>query len=416
MSGKNYNLYSVVETTRALLAPYRFLSQSSIEFFDNNILFNSKFSRHMSAYCELFERVTRQYDAPDFEIDNTIIDGKEIQVREQVVLEKHFCKLIQFKKESFDKKQEKLLIFAPMSGHNATLLRDTVKGFLPYFDVYITYWIDAKEVCITKGKFGLDDYIDYSIKFMDLFAKEGLNVLAVCQSVVPVLAAVSLIAEDKNKRAPKSLILMGGPVDARHSPTTVNKYADERDLKWFQSNSLSRVPSNYKGKGRLVNPGFLQVANFVSMNLEKHTKAHFDLFRYLVEDDVQGIARHKNFYDEYLAVSDISADFFIETIDSVFKKYSLPNGKMIWNERLVMPEKIKSTALLCIEGEKDDISGIGQTKAAIDLCKGISDDKKEYYIQEAVGHYGIFHGSRFRKYIVPEICSFIKKHNKSSLL
>ena len=406
---ENSHAYTAYEMHRASIYPVNLMANWGRRFHGSsmNPFASTEFSRTMSAGFEVLERIVQNYPKPEFGIEETIVDGKSVDILEEVVAEKTFCKLLHFKKDS-GKKQPKLLIVAPMSGHYATLCRGTVRDLLPYFDMYVTDWVDAKTVPLSKGKFDLDDYIDYLMGFMKKLGA-GLNIVAVCQPSVPVMAAVSIMSDRKSAYLPASMTLIGGPIDTTKSPTEVNNLAKERSDIWFERNVITRVPFNYPGFMRKVYPGFVQLTGFMSMNMERHVEAHMDLFNHLVEGDGDSADGHRRFYNEYLSVMDITAEFYMQTIKAVFQDHSLPEGKMVSNGRKIKPELIKDTALLCIEGGKDDISGIGQTKAAIDICKELPAKKKKYHLQKDVGHYGLFHGSKFRKFIVPEIKDFINK-------
>ena len=373
-----------------------------------NPLSYSEVGRSVSAFCEVLERITRNYDKPEFGITSTTIDGKEVAVSLEIIYSRVFCDLLHFKRNT-TKKQPKMLVVAPMSGHYATLLRGTIQGLLPHFDVYITDWVNAREVPLSEGIFDFDDYVEYVIEFLDIIGGPA-HVMAVCQPSVPVLAAVSLMATSGDPLAPKSMILIGGPIDTRKNPTKVNELAMTQPLSWFEKNVISRVPINYPGFMRKVYPGFVQLTGFMQMNLDRHIGAHMELYEHLIEGDGDGADEHRKFYDEYLSVMDLDAEFYLHAIEHVFQKFSLPEGKMEVHGRLVRPQDIKKTALLCIEGERDDISGRGQTKAAIDLCKNLPDNMKKYHLQMNVGHYGQFNGRRYREEIVPLIKEFTYKH------
>ncbi|MDB2414714.1 polyhydroxyalkanoate depolymerase [Rickettsiales bacterium] len=405
----NDYLYSFVEMQRFAMGPLRTIAKFNKEVLGGDI-FNNRALRTVSAGFEMFERITRNYPKPEFGIKTILIGDKEIKIKEKILIKKPFCNLVHFEKvEKLN--LPKILVVAPMSGHHATLLRGTVEGLLPHFDVYITDWIDAKQVPTEEGAFRFDCFVNYCIEFFRHIGK-NLNVLAVCQPSVPVMVAVSLMSEEKDPFTPKTMMLMGGPIDTRKSPTEVNDYAAERTINWFDTNAITRVPVNYPGAGRRVYPGFLQLAGFMAMNLKTHIDAHNDLYSHLIEGDGESADAHRKFYNEYLAVMDLPASFYVETVDIVFKQHLLPRGKLMVNGRNVDPTAIKNTALLCIEGERDDISGRGQTKAAINVCSNIPDSKKEYYLQKGVGHYGIFNGRRYREEVVPVIVKFAKKHCK----
>jgi poly(3-hydroxybutyrate) depolymerase len=410
---ENAGLYTFLEITKAQTAPIRSMVQSMQDWINSPFHPISHFpiSRTANASFELFDRMTKTYPKPDFNIHKTKVDGVEHYVEEEVVLERTFCRLINFRKLPNVTKLPKLLIVAPMSGHYATLLRGTVEGCLPYFDVYITDWANVRDIPISKGEFSFDDFIDYCIKFMTKLAP-NLSVMAVCQPAVPVAAAVAIMsAENPNSSIlPSNMILIGGPIDTRISPTKVNNYAADKEIQWFENNVITRVPMNYPGFLREVYPGFLQLSGFMSMNMKRHVGEHIKLFQHLVIGDDDSKEIHTKFYDEYLAVMDLPAEFFLETIKQVFQEHSLPEGKMISRGRAVKLEAIKNTALLVLEGELDDITGHEQTKAAIDLCTGIPISKKEYHLQKGVGHYGLFNDSKFCKKIVPLIKEFTYRY------
>jgi poly(3-hydroxybutyrate) depolymerase len=325
-----------------------------------------------------------------------------------VVWSRPFCRLLHFKRElpAGRRPDGKLLIVAPMSGHYATLLRGTVQAMLPHADVYITDWVDARMVPLSHGYFDLDDYIDYLI---EMFAElgPGAHVMGVCQPSVPVLAAVALMEAHGDRNLPASMILMGGPIDTRRNPTAVNRLAEEHGTDWFRDNVIMQVPWPNPGFVRKVYPGFLQLSGFMSMNLDRHITAHKEFFLHLVKNDGDSAEKHREFYDEYLAVMDLTAEFYLQTVDTVFVRHALPKGEMMHRGEPVDPSAIRSVALLTVEGENDDISGVGQTEAAHTLCVNLSPSKRGHYLQPAVGHYGVFNGSRFRAEIVPRIVDFI---------
>lgn len=405
-------LYFLVESMRQNMNPARFSMLMSKQILNNVIeaVPNSHLANILKANTIIAERVTRKYKKPTFGIKKIEIDGKEEKVSKMVVRRDPFCHLIHFKKTNYDKYQPKLLIVAPMSGHHATLLRGTVQDTLPHFDVYITDWVDANQVPICDGSFDLDSYIDYVINYTRLLGP-NLHVYAVCQPTVPVLAATAIMSEMGDTHVPKSLILTGGPIDARKNPTAPNDFAIQRNLEWFDNMMITSVPSNYPGFRRRVYPGFLQLAGFVSMNLQRHVTSHFDLYKSLLIEDNEKAIRQKEFYDEYFSVMDLPAEFYLQTIKEVFHDFSLATGKFVSRGRKVDLNAITKCALLGIEGEKDDIAAIGQTKAALALCKNIPNDMKQYYLQKGVGHYGAFSGSKFRNIIVPEIKEFVQAHD-----
>lgn len=360
------------------------------------------------ANLTLGDFLTKRYNKPKFKIYDCMIDGKIYLIKEKIICSKNFCNLLHFEKQDFTLKQEKLLIIAPMAGHYATLLYDTVKTLLPNFDVYITDWLNARDVPISKGYFNMDDFIDYIIEFSHLLSP-NLNIMAVCQPTVPTIAAVSLIEQEKqkNQNLIKSMILMGGPVDARANPTLVNEFATSHDYQWFEKNSISLVPQNYKGAGRFVYPGALQLAGFMSLNLSRHTNSYLEMWQNIINQDIVAFEKKYNFYHEYLAVMDLTAEFYLQTIKEVFQNFSLAKNNLISRGRKIDTHAIKDVALLVVEGELDDIAAVGQTKAALDLCANIPDNCKKYHMQKSVGHYGVFSGSKFRKYIAPEIKNFV---------
>ncbi len=407
---ENSFLYSFMEMSKANMAPFRAGVQAAQNWVTSPYHPISYFSvsRAANASLELLDRFFKEYPKAEFGIHKTIVNDKEYYIAQEVVLEKNFCKLVHFRKFPQGAHLPKLLIVAPMSGHYATLLRGTVEASLPFFDVYITDWTNARDVPIGKGEFTLDDFIDYCIEFMTKLAPD-LNVMAVCQPAVPVSAAIAIMSADNphSKHIPNSMILIGGPIDTRKSPTQVNNYAQNQDIKWFENNVITRVPINYPGYMREVYPGFLQLYGFMSMNMKRHVGEHIKLFQHLVVGDDDEAEVHKKFYDEYLSVMDLPAEFYLQTIKTVFQDYSLPLGKMKSRDREVKLEAITKTALLVLEGELDDITGICQTKAAIDLCSGIPEAKKKYSLQHGVGHYGLFNGSKFRNKIMPLIKEFI---------
>ena len=409
---ENSHIYSLLELFRAHLTPLRAVTKLGKRAYENpyNPLSYTEYGRTVAASLEILERLTRHYQRPEWGILHAKVEGKTVDVEKITVIEKTFCNLLHFKKKG-DFKHPKLLIVAPMSGHYATLLRGTVEGTLPYYDVYITEWINARDIPLSKGKFDLDDYINYVIQFLEKLGPD-VHVMAVCQPSVPVLAAVSIMSSQDNPNVPRSMVLIGGPIDTRHSPTEVNEVATERSMYWFATNVISRVPPNYRGFMRRVYPGFIQLSGFMTMNLNRHIEQYVKLFNHLVEGDGESAAAHKKFYNEYLSVMDLPAEFYLQTIKTVFKDHALPNGTMMSRGRKIDPSVIKETALLAIEGERDDISGKGQTEAALRLCSSIPKDRKQYIFQKEVGHYGLFNGKRFRDEIVPKIMAFTKNAEK----
>jgi poly(3-hydroxybutyrate) depolymerase len=405
--------YQWYELNHAAVAPWRAVADATRLAFQNplNPLSDTLMGRSIAASAELFERTTRRYGKPEFAIVDTEVDGRPVAVEERVAWERPFCSLVHFARDLPPGRaaDPKLLLVAPLSGHYATLLRGTVETMLPDHDVFLTDWHDARMVPLAKGRFDLDDYIDY-IREMLRNLGPDTHVMAVCQPSVPVLAAVALMAEDDEPCAPRSMILMGGPIDTRINPTAVNRMAEEKGTDWFRHKVIMRVPFPHPGIMREVYPGFLQLSGFMSLNLDRHLTAHRDLFLHLVDDDGDSAEKHREFYDEYLAVMDLTAEFYLQTVDSVFVRHALPKGEMAHRGRPVRPQAIRSTALLTVEGERDDISGVGQTRAAHDLCPNIPAAMKRHHLQPRVGHYGVFNGSRFRAEVAPRITAFIRAH------
>lgn len=405
-------LYHWYELSHAALKPARAVAESCRYILANpfNPLTNTFVGRQTAAACEVFERTTRRYVKPSFGLRHTVVGNEAVAVQEEVAWERPFCRLLHFRRdipESQRRLDPRVLLVAPMSGHFATLLRGTVETLLPNHEVYITDWQDARAVPVSDGKFGLDDYIDYVREMITLFGGD-VHVFAVCQPSVPVLAAVALMEEDGDPATPRSMILAGGPIDTRESPTAVNHVAIERGTDWFKRHVLSPVPWPYAGHGRMVYPGFLQLTGFMSMNIDRHANAHKDLFLHLVRGDGDSAVKHREFYDEYLAVMDLTAEFYIDTIERVFIRHQLPEGEFVHRGRRVDPGKIRRTALMTIEGEKDDITGLGQCRAAHKLCTGLPEDSRIHQEVAGVGHYGIFNGSRFRNEIAPRIAQFMR--------
>jgi poly(3-hydroxybutyrate) depolymerase len=353
----------------------------------------------------------REREKPKWGIDQVEIDGISHDIKITSVLKRPFCDLLRFERVGAEKRDDpKILLVAPMSGHYATLLRGTVEALLPDHDVYITDWVDASGVPEDAGRFGLDEYIDYLLDFFRDLAP-NLHVMAVCQPAPLVLAAVAVMAAHKDKNQPRTMTLMGGPVDVTAAATLVTQSADNRPMSWYESHVIHHVPARFEGAGRQVYPGFIQLKAFMSMNPARHSMAHMEMFTKLTNGDHDGVEGHRKFYDEYLSVMDVTAEFFLETIQSIFKDFDLHHGNMKWRDEMVDPALIKDTALLTIEGELDDISAPGQTKAAQGLCASLDDDMRMHYVQDGVGHYGIFNGRSWRNEIKPRIADFIRKHN-----
>lgn len=404
-------MYYFIEAARFQLSPTRFgliTAQRYLED-ESHPLYHTPFAQTMRASVEMAERLTRQYTKPEFGIKEVLVNNVPHKIEEHNVLSKTFCNLIHFKKPGIKIHQPKLLMVAPMAGHHATLLRGTVEALLPYCDIYITDWIDAAQVPVSNGSFDMDDYINYLIEFLQLLGPR-VHVMGVCQPTVPVLAAVGIMSQEKNSSTlPRSMILIGGPVDARKSPTAVDDVATDHHIDWFKDFLVSSVPPNYPGFGRKVYPGFLQLSGFISMKLQSHIDSHVELFKHLLIEEDEKAQKQKDFYDEYLSVMDLPAEFYLQTIQEVFQKFSLAKGHLVSRGRKVHLSDIREVALLGIEGENDDIAGVGQTKAAITLCNNIPDSHKHYHLQHGVGHYGVFSGSKFRQHVMPVIRDFIYK-------
>jgi poly(3-hydroxybutyrate) depolymerase len=365
----------------------------------------------MASALQVFAGFYEDHGKPLFGIDTVAVNDNEYAVQEVVVLQKPFGSLRHFRREGLPDDAPKLLIVAPMSGHYATLLRGTVARMVENQEVWITDWADAKMVPVDQGRFDLDDYIDYLIEFVR-FIGEDTHMLAVCQPSVPAFAAAAVMGADGDPCRPSSLTMMGGPVDTRASPTSVNDVATQKPLEWFRNNVIATVPLQHPGAGRKVYPGFLQLAGFISMNLESHMMSHYEMFKHLTAGDQESAAGTKNFYDEYLSVCDMTAEFYLQTIEHVFQKHSLPKGEFVHRGKPIDPDAIRDTALLAIEGERDDISGIGQTRAALDLAEHLPDAKKKYHLARDVGHYGIFNGSKWRTRIAPVVEEWMRAHGR----
>jgi poly(3-hydroxybutyrate) depolymerase len=406
-------LYHLYELQHAALGPFRAAADATRLFFQNpvNPWTYTVVGKSLAAGCEMFERVTRRYGKPEWGIHSTLVGGERVPVHPQIVWQRPFCNLVHFERATLRPRRDpKVLIVAPMSGHYATLLRGTVEALLPDHDLYITDWADARMVPLTEGAFDLDDYIDYVISILHALGGDT-HVIAVCQPSVPVLAAVSLMAARNDPYAPPAMVLMGGPIDTRSNPTAVNKLAEQRGIDWFRRNVITKVPFPNPGMLRDVYPGFLQLSGFMSLNLDRHLDAHHDMFMHLVRGDGDSAQKHREFYDEYLAVMDLAAEFYLQTVETVFIRHALPKGEMMHRGLPVDPGRIRNTALLTVEGENDDISGVGQTQAAHRLCTGIPAENKVHYLQHEVGHYGVFNGSRYRAEIAPRIRDFIRAYD-----
>jgi poly(3-hydroxybutyrate) depolymerase len=403
-------LYAIHEMQHAILAPWNVMAKVNHDIFSHPFspLSYVPGSRRIAASNELFHRITKRYEKPEFGLHSTLIDGVEVAVTERVERALPFCRLLHFERDA-QRSDPRVLLVAPLSGHFATLLRDTVRALLPNHEVYITDWTDAKMVPLADGPWHLDDYVDYIRDFVRHLGP-GVNVISVCQPTVPVLAAVSLMAADDEPVKPNTMIMMGGPIDTRRSPTQVNNLATTKPISWFERTLIQPVPMRYPGFMRRVYPGFLQHMGFVAMNPDRHADAHWDYYNHLVQGDGSSAQSHRKFYDEYNAVLDMPAEYYLDTIRVVFKEHRLPNGTWDVRGQRVNPAAISQTSLLTIEGELDDISGFGQTEAAHQLCKGIPVENREHFRVPNVGHYGIFSGRKWREIIAPRIGEFIRAH------
>ena len=411
-------LYHAYELQRAWLNSASAMASIGAEFLSNpaNPWGYTGLSPMIASALEVFAHASAQYGKPEFDIGSVRVDGADDPVRETLVLHRAFGDLKRFRRDGLPKDAPRLLIVAPMSGHYATLLRGTVRRMVQSCDVYVTDWHDARTVPVSEGRFDLDDYIDYLVEFLGHIHEEHgerAHMLAVCQPSVPAFAATALTnarEHEAHAARPKTLTMMGGPIDTRESPTTVNDHAMNRPIEWFRQNVIATVPMHYAGGGRRVYPGFMQLAGFMSMNLGSHMLSHFEMFKHLTQGDEESAQASKDFYEEYRSVCDMTAEFYLQTVEEVFQTHAIPNGTFMHRGDLVDLTAITDTALFAIEGERDDISGIGQTKAALPLASGLDEAKKRYMLAEGAGHYGIFNGSRWRDKIAPEVEAFLAEH------
>ena len=404
------DIYQAYELQRHLSQPVRLWANALERLYSSpyNPLSDTWFGKSIAASAEIVARLTQNYGKPVFGLKTTQVGNETVAVNEEILLRKPFCQLLRFHRDT-PRKDPKVLLVAPMSGHFATLLRGTVEALLPEHDVHITDWVDAREVELSEGNFDLDDYVDYVIEFCRYLGPD-VHVIAVCQPSVPVLAAAALMAQAKDPRQPRSLTLMGGPIDTRESPTTPNDLAMRNSMMWFRQNVISTVPFNYPGAMRRVYPGFLQLTSFITMNLDRHINAHMRQFEHLIRGDDDSADGHRAFYDEYLAVMDLTAEFYLQTVQIVFKEHLLPRGAWVSRGRPIDPSAIE-TALMTVEGELDDISGIGQTKAAHALTPNIPGARHVHWEQPRVGHYGIFNGRKWREQIMPRVRDFMRAND-----
>jgi len=413
-------LYQWYETQRALMAPFSEFASASAKLYNHPLspFVHTPMAQRISAGLDLMHRLAKDYEKPQFGISSATVGGTEVAVQQQLALSKPFCRLLRFKRFTDDpvalatmKTQPTVLVVAPLSGHHSTLLRDTVKSLLHDHKVYITDWTDARMVPVDAGPFHLDDYVAYVQEFIRHVGPHA-HVISVCQPTVPVLAAVSLMAS-AGEPTPLTMTMMGGPIDARKSPTAVNNLAMDKSHQWFENTVIYRVPQNYPGAGRRVYPGFMQYSGFVAMNPDRHMSSHYDYFLDLVRGDEESAESHREFYDEYNAVLDMPAEYYLDTIKKVFQEFALVNGTWVVEGERVCPQAITSTALLTIEGELDDISGAGQTKAAHQLCTGIPEAHRFHYDAVGAGHYGIFSGRRWRDMVYPRVREFISGYDRA---
>jgi poly(3-hydroxybutyrate) depolymerase len=412
-------LYHAYEINHAAVAPWRRMAEYQKLLCQSpyNPLTYTWAGRSLVAACDLFESLTRRYGKPEWDLHKTLINAYPVSVHPRVIWQKPFCELLHFYRDRqemalarpSERADPRVLLVAPLSGHYATLLRSTVEAFLPDHEVFVASWADAREVPIADGRFDLNDYIEYVREMIQVVGPQA-HVVGICQPGPPVLAAIALMSDDQDPALPATMTFMGSPIDPRESPTIPNKVALERSYGWFKDNVIYSVPFPNKGFMRRVYPGFLQLGGFISMNQERHFLAHKEYFDHLVEGDCDSVQRHREFYDEYLAVLDLTEEFYLQTIRDVFQEFKLPKGEFYHYGRRVEPWKITKVALMTVEGERDDISGIGQTQAAHKLCSGIPEGDKVDYIQPGVGHYGVFSGTRFRSEIQPRMRQFMRAY------
>lgn len=400
-------IYLTYQALSDLMAPVRAVSSAYLSALETpwGAPFAEGFGRNLAAAHELIARAGLTHHRPEFGIPHVSVNGKEVSVIEEAALVTPFGTLLHFRKDT-PVAQPRVLVIAPLSGHFSTLLRGTVQTMLPEHDVYLTDWHNARDVSLTHGEFGLDDYTDHLIRFLEVMGP-GSHLLAVCQPCVSALAATAVMAQQDHPAQPRSLTLMAGPIDTRINATKVNELASSRPIAWFERNLISTVPPRFAGAGRRVYPGFVQLSAFMSMNLERHVKAHADLYQHLVDGEHEKAQATRTFYDEYFAVLDLTAEFYLETVREVFQEHALPLGRMRWHGETVDPRAIRRTALLTVEGEKDDICALGQTLAAHELCTSLRPFRKKHHMQAGVGHYGVFSGKRWQHQIYPIVRNVI---------
>ena len=412
-------LYHAYELNHAAMAPLREAIEANKRLLESpyNPASYTWLGKTASAACDLFESATRRYAKPTWDLHTTTINEVNVPIKERVVWEKPFCRMLHFERSATElqkaqkkaKAEPRVLLVAPLSGHYATLLRGTVEAFLPEHEVYVSDWADAREVPLSRGRFDLNDYIDYIIEMLEVLGPDA-HIISICQPGPPVLAAISIMSEREHDSLPATMTFMGSPIDTRLSPTLPNRVAMEHSYEWFKENMIYTVPWPNKGVMRKVYPGFLQLSGFITMNQGRHAMAHRKYFEHLVEGDCDSAQKHRNFYDEYLAVLDLTEEFYLQTIRDIFQQHKLPKGEFYHRGKRVDPKKITQVGLMTIEGEKDDISGIGQTQVAHSLCPNIPEASQLDYIQPGVGHYGVFSGSTFRAEVKPKMQAFMRKH------
>jgi polyhydroxyalkanoate depolymerase len=400
-------IYLTYQALSDLMAPVRAASSAYLSALETpwGAPFAEGFGRNLAAAHELIARAGLTHHRPEFGIPHVSVNGTEVDVIEESALVTPFGTLLHFRKDT-PVAQPRVLVVAPLSGHFSTLLRGTVQTLLPENDVYITDWHNARDVSLAHGDFGLDEYTDHIIRFLEVMGP-GSHLLAVCQPCVSALAATAVMAQQDHPAQPRSLTLMAGPIDTRINPTKVNELASSRPIGWFERNLIATVPPRFEGAGRRVYPGFVQLSAFMSMNLERHVKAHADLYQHLVDGEHEKAEATRTFYDEYFAVLDLTAEFYLETVREVFQEHALPLGRMRWHGEMVDPKAIRRTALLTVEGEKDDICALGQTLAAHELCTSLRPYRKKHHMQAGVGHYGVFSGKRWQHQIYPIVRNVI---------
>ena len=404
-------LYSGYQAWSDMLAPARFGAQVALGMRDKmGPMANWAMPRRMFALMDVFQGARVTHKRPAYDIKSVVSGNAQVAVREEVMLDLPFGDLLHFAKDEVEAAQPRVLVVAPMSGHFSTLLRSTVETLLRDHDVYITDWKNARDVPLSDGRFGFDEYVDYVIRFFQEMG-EGAHMVSVCQPCVPALAAVALMSEDKDKATPRSMTLMGGPIDPNAAPTVVNELANEKPIAWFEENLISTVPFRYAGRGREVYPGFLQLSAFMSMNMERHGSQHRELYQLLADGKTVEADKIKTFYEEYFAVLDMTKEFYLETVDMVFQRTLMSKGELMHRDRRVNPGAIRNTALLTVEGEKDDVCAVGQTSAAHGLCTGLRPHMKRHHLQPGVGHYGVFSGSKWEKQVYPQVRNMILAMN-----